>query len=118
MGNNRQKERLVSGYCDLPAGRIYFYGKTTSVSENQAHFNVCGDIKRCFDIDTVVSPVLTMCRTFSSSDFILRRVSPNDIEYYSDKDKKNKIDVVRKRKTTIEDMYGEDGEEIVDIDFD
>lgn len=115
---NRLKERLLRGYCDLHTGRIYFYGKTSAVSDNQAHFNLCWDIKRCFKIDYMVNPVITECSTFSSSTYLARRVAPSEIRYFSDSKHKEEIKVVREhRGRCASSYYGEEGEEIVDIDF-
>ena len=117
MSRNRNKERLVAGHCDLGGRRIYFYGKISAVSDCQAHYFVCCDIRQRFEYEQFVNPELTICRTFTSSDYILRQVSPAGIVYFEDKDMKH---VIRFQKPKViqpigGEGYGEDGEEIVDF---
>ena len=112
------KEWLLRGHCYLPTGKtIYFFGKTMAVSSSQAHFNLCWDIKGCFNIQAMVSPELTQCSTFTSSDFIARRVAPSTIKYFEDKEGKIEIPVQRKEHACASSVYGEEGEEIVDLDL-
>lgn len=114
--SRKVKEWLIRGHCNLPNGKtIYFYGKTSAVSSTQAHFNLCWDIKRCFNIEEMVSPIIKECTVFTSSDFLARRFSPNILKYYEDKEGKIEIAVERKPSACASSVYGEEGEEIVDL---
>lgn len=113
---HKSKEWYLTGNCTLPDGRtIYFNGKTNAVSSNQAHFNLCWDIKSCFNVKEFVNPVITDCGTFNSSMFLARRATPYPIKYYADKERKEEIEVVRKPGGCATEAYGEEGEEIVDL---
>ena len=114
---DRNKERLVSGHCDLGNRRVYFYGKISSVSELQAHFFICCDIRERFNYNRFVEPELTMCRTFSSSDYILRSRVPSGIRYFEDRERKKEITSLRPKviRPAAGEGYGEKGEEIVDL---
>ena len=117
MSKNRNKERLVSGHCDLDNRRIYFYGKISAVSECQAHYFVCCDIRERFEYNKFVEPVLTMCKTFTSSDHILRNITPSGIIYFEDSERKNVIRFSKPRpvRPIGGEGYGELGEELVDL---
>lgn len=113
---NRRKDWLLSGTCVLPNGNtIYFFGQTNAVSSSQAHFNLCWDIKRCFNVEDMVNPVISLCTVFTSSNHIMRRVTPSTIKYYDDAARKCEILITRKPSQCASSIYGEEGEQIVDL---
>lgn len=113
---NRRKDWLLSGGCVLPNGeKIYFFGQTNAVSSSQAHFNLCWDIKRCFNVDEMVNPEISMCTVFTSSNHIMRRVTPGNLKYFKDVERKQEILVERKPSQCASSVFGDEGEEIVDL---
>lgn len=115
---NKRKDWLLSGVCVLPNGEtIHFFGQTNAVSPSQAHFNLCWDIKRCFNIDEMVNPILSLCTVFTSSNHIMRRVTPSNIKYFKDIERKQEIVVKRRASQCASSIYGEEGEEIIDFNI-
>lgn len=115
---NRRKDWLLSGVCILPNDEvIHFFGQTNAVSQSQAHFNLCWDIKKCFNVDESVSPILSLCTVFKSSNNIMRRVTPSNIKYFKDAQRKEEIVVKRRTSQCASSIYGEEGEEIIDFDI-
>lgn len=117
MARNRNKERLVSGSCEVGGRTIYFYGKISAVSELQAHYFVCCDIRERFEYNRFVEPNLTMCKTFTSSDYLLRVKTPSGINYYADKERKEPMPIKRPRPIhpKLAEDFGPEGEELVDL---
>lgn len=82
--NNRNKQRSVVGYCDTSKGKIYFYGKATSVSDKQAHYFICCAIRDTFQLNEFIEPVIQRCETFTSSDWLVRNKVPERLSFYKD----------------------------------
>lgn len=72
MGKNRHRLYYVKGYCELESGIVRFIGGMGGVSTSQAWYHIIYALRKPYNIDYWIDPVMEKCETLPSTKNHLR----------------------------------------------